>query len=77
MSTVNELLEIVKDELANLLQEEVFLVRDLFKGFSWNRIFNSDRLLLGILFLNYIKTDDIEIFPIEKTSSGQQIYKNV
>jgi hypothetical protein len=77
MPTVNELLEIAKAELANLLPGEVFLVRDLFKGYEWNRISRSDRLLLGTLFLNYIKTDDIGIVPIEKTSSGQQRYKMI
>ena len=48
--------------------------RDLFKGYEWNRISRSDRLLLGTLFLNYIKTADIRVVPIEKTSSGQQRY---
>ena len=75
MPTVNELLDKTKAELSNLLSGEVFLLRDLFKGYEWNRISRSDRLLLGTLFLNYIKTDDIGVVPIEKTSSGQQRYK--
>ncbi|MBU5592615.1 single-stranded DNA-binding protein [Clostridium sp. MSJ-4] len=75
MSTVNELLDMAKRELTNLKSGEIFLVRDLFKGYEWNRISRSDRLLLGTLFLNYIKSDDLEVIPIEKTSSGQQIYK--
>lgn len=75
MPTVNGLLDKAKAELSHLLPEEVFLVRDLFKGYEWNRISRSDRLLLGTLFLNYIKTDDIGVVPIEKTSSGQQRYK--
>lgn len=74
MPSVNELLDKAKAELSNLLHGEVFLVRDLFKGYEWNRISRSDRLLIGILFLNYIKTDGIGIIPIEKTSSGQQKY---
>ncbi|MGE4284972.1 MAG: single-stranded DNA-binding protein, partial [Clostridia bacterium] len=74
MSTVNELLDKEKTELSNLLYGEVFLLRDLFNGYEWNRISLSDRLLLGTLFLNYIKTDDIGVVPIEKTSSGQQRY---
>jgi hypothetical protein len=74
MPTVNELLDIAKAELENLLQGEIFLVRDLFKGYEWNRISRSNLLLLGTLFLNYIKTNDIGIVPIEKTSSGQQRY---
>lgn len=75
MSTVNELLDMAKRELDNLKSCEIFLVRDLFKGYEWNRISRSDRLLLGTLFLNYIKSNDISVVPIEKTSSGQQRYK--
>jgi len=69
VSTVNELLEIAKIELVNLKPGEVFLVRDLFKGYEWNRISRSNRLLLGTLFLNFIKNIDIDIVVIEKTSS--------
>ena len=75
MPTVNTLLDKTKGELSNLLSGEVFLLRDLFKGYEWNRISRSDRLLLGALFLNYIKTNDIGVVSIEKTLSGQQRYK--
>lgn len=75
MPNVNELLEITEAEMNHLNPSEVFLVRDLFKGYEWNRISRSDRLLLGTLFLNYIKTTDNGISPIEKTSAGQQKYK--
>ncbi|WZL81835.1 single-stranded DNA-binding protein [Vallitaleaceae bacterium 9-2] len=75
MLSVNELLDIAKREIINLKAGEIFLVRDLFKGYQWNRISRSDRLLLGTLFLNYIKSNDISVVPIEKTSSGQQRYK--
>jgi hypothetical protein len=77
MPNVNELLEIAKNETGNLLPEEVFLLKDLFKGYEWNRISRSDRLLLGTLFLNYIRTTKIGIDAIEKTSSGQQMYKKI
>ncbi len=75
LSTVNELLDMARRELTNLKTGEIFLVRDLFKGYEWNRISRSDRLLLGTLFLNYIKSNDIGVVPIEKTSSGQQRYR--
>ncbi|WP_333657130.1 DUF1413 domain-containing protein [Tissierella praeacuta] len=75
MLNANELLEVAKEELENLNYEEIFLVRDLFKGYDWNRISRSNRLLLGTLFLNYIKSTKTGIVPIEKTSSGQQRYK--
>ena len=58
MLNANELLEIAKDETKNLISGEVFLLRDLFKGYEWNRIPRTNRLLLGTLFLNYIKSTD-------------------
>ncbi|AOT68301.1 single-stranded DNA-binding protein [Geosporobacter ferrireducens] len=75
MPDVNELLNIAIKETENLNQGEVFLVRDLFKGYEWNRISRSERLLLGTLFLNYVNTSRGSIQAIEKTSSGQQKYK--
>ena len=56
----------------------MFLVKDLFKGYLWNRIPRKDRLLLGTLFLNQInKMDGKEIKAIEKTASNQQKYLKV
>ena len=75
MPNVNELLEIAISEISNVNPGEIFLVRDLFKGYEWNRISRSDRLLLGTLFLNYINSINNVVTPIEKTSSGQQRYK--
>ncbi|WP_304507608.1 single-stranded DNA-binding protein [Anaerotignum sp.] len=63
MLSVNELLDIAKSKIINLKAGEIFLVRDLFKGYQWNRISRSDRLLLGTLFLNYIKYDNIGFVP--------------
>jgi hypothetical protein len=75
MPDVNELLNTAIKETGNLNQGEVFLVRDLFKGYKWNRISRSERLLLGTLFLNYVNTSKASIQAIEKTSSGQQRYR--
>lgn len=75
MSNVNELLKIAKLETENVQVDEIFLLKDLFKGYEWNRISRSDRLLLGTLFLNYIRFENVGIEAIEKTSSGQQLYK--
>lgn len=74
MTRVNDLLAQAIEETRCLHVNEVFLVRDLFKGYEWNRISRSDRLLLGTLFLNYVNTSGIRLQPIEKTSSGQQKY---
>jgi len=75
MIDVNELLEIAIKEAENLMDAEIFLLKDLFKGYEWNRIPRNDRLLLGTLFLNYVNKTNGKIQAIEKTSSGQQKYK--
>lgn len=72
LSTVNELLHIAKSKLTKIKSREISLVPALFKGYEWDRISRSARLLLGTLFLNYMKSDDINGVPIEKTFSGQQ-----
>ena len=68
----NQLLEEAKQEISELNNGEIFLVRELFKGYLWNRIPRKDRLLLGTLFLNWVQQNLDIIKPINKTSSGQQ-----
>lgn len=78
MKDVNELLDEAIEETKKLHIGEVFLVKELFKGYIWNRIPRKDRLLLGTLFLNQInKMNGKDIKAIEKTSSNQQRYEKV
>lgn len=69
MPDINEILNIAIKETENLSQGEV---RDLFKGYEWNRISRSERLLLGTLFLNYVNTVRGSIQAIEKISVDLQ-----
>lgn len=64
MVTVNEFLFKAVEETKYLNTNEIFLVRDLFKGYECNRIFRSDRLILGILFFNYVHTSGTHLEPI-------------
>lgn len=75
MSDINSLLETAIKETDSLYDGEIFLLRDLFKGYEWNRISRSTRLLLGTLFLNKITIENLEIEANSKTSSGQQKYQ--
>lgn len=79
MINVNDLLQIAIEETLNLESGEKFLLKDLFKGYEWNRILRKDRLLLGTLFLNYVnsKENDKCIKTVEKTSSNQQKYEKI
>ena len=75
MYDVNVLLEQAINETGYISENEIFLVRDLFKGYEWNRIPLRNRLLLGTLFLNFVNNKNKNIMAIEKTSSNQQKYK--
>lgn len=77
MPDVNVLLEKAIAETELLNNGEHFLLRDLFKGYEWNRIERKDRLLLGTLFLNRISLDSLGVKALIKTSSGQQKYQIV
>lgn len=77
MSAVNKLLDEAINETEKLNKSEVFLLKDLFKGYVWNRIPRRDRLLLGTLFLNLVNQMDGELKAIEKTSSNKQRYKKI
>lgn len=74
---VNDLLVYAIDESMRINKDEIFLIKDLFKGYEWNRIPKKDRLLLGTLFLNYVKKEGTHIVPYDKTTSGQQRYKYI
>ena len=74
MQDMNTLLETALSEAKNLKEGESFLIKDLFKGYLWNRIPKGDRLLLGSLFLGYVNMNDCQIKVIHKGSSGQQRY---
>ena len=43
MNNINELLDSAINETKELKRGEVFLVRELFKGYEWNRIPKKDR----------------------------------
>lgn len=77
MKDVNSVLKTALDETKNLRTGEEFLVKDLFKGYEWNRIPFKDRLLLGTLFLNAVTSLSFSIEAIKKTSSNQQKYRKI
>ncbi len=75
MGDLNTLLKSAINETKNLKEGESFLVKDLFKGYLWNRIPRGDRLLLGSMFMSYVSSQDCHISVADKGSSGQQRYQ--
>jgi hypothetical protein len=74
MDDVNALLKTAVSETKNLKEGESFLIKDLLKGYLWNRIPRGDRLLFGSMFLSYIISHDCNISVLDKGASGQQRY---
>lgn len=77
MGDIDTLLQTAVKETRKLETGETFLVRDLFKGYVWNRISRGDRLLLGSLFLSYVDNHDGKIAREKKGVSGQQVYRKI
>ena len=77
MKEINELLLRAEKETEYINDGEIFLLKDLFKGYEWNRISHKNRLLLGTLFLFFINKTGGSVVAFEKTSSKQQKYKKI
>lgn len=73
-TTIEELFGLAVNSLKDVQSEEKFLVKDLFRGFEWNRIKVGNRTKLGSMFLNYAKAQP-NIDVLGKTLQNQQIYK--
>lgn len=69
-------LKLAVKEVENLLSDEVFLVKDLFKGYEWNRLEIGERRSLGSLFLHDVKYGAMQKSVIvgQKSSANQQQY---
>ena len=74
--TPQKMLDYCVLEVEHLNPGEVFLVRDLFKGYEWARCSLSLRVTLGTLFLNFASNSDT-VKPIEKARQGQQRYQKI
>ncbi len=66
--SVNELLEQAKNEIQYLNEHEVFVLKELFKGYEWKRISQGDKSTLGVLFLNYAQQNPQIIVTKVKTT---------
>lgn len=75
---MNPLLKECLEQIENLKSGEIFLVKELFRGYEWNRIDRAARLNLGILFKNeVVQRPELGVELLGKTSSNQQKYKKL
>lgn len=71
-----ECLEKAIGEIPSLRIDEEFLVKDLFKGYEWNRLGIGERRQLGSIFQNVVKNGELKgkVQLVKKNASNQQIY---
>lgn len=61
--------------LSDLQSGEVFIVKQLFRGFEWERIAKGNRTKLGSMFFSYANNNGSSIIkPLGKTPQNQQQY---
>ncbi|MEG1415619.1 MAG: DUF1413 domain-containing protein [Clostridium sp.] len=62
--------------LSDLEPGEIFIVKQLFRGFEWERIEKGNRTKLGSMFFSYANNAGAEIIvPLNKTAQNQQRYE--
>ena len=78
-TSLSELFDIVVSTLNDVESGEIFIVKELFRGFEWNRIPKYYRTKLGSMVLAYANGDGADIFEAldHKTPQNQQIYKKL
>lgn len=73
---MNPLLDIAISELDNIKSGEVFLLKDLFMGYKWNRLSIAVRTNIGILFISEVRDNpSLNLTILTKTASFHQKYK--
>ena len=78
-TSLQDLFEIVIRTLDDVKTGESFIVKELFRGFEWNRIKKGNRNKLCSMVLAYSNSNDGSsvIEPLGKTPQNQQIYKKL
>jgi len=71
MTNIKELLEYAKKETEHIQVGEGFTLKDLFKGYEWNRIPKRDRHKLGRYFFDYSMESDDLVFSTDNPDRAQ------
>lgn len=71
-----ECYDLAIEEVKSLFPGEIFLVRDLFKGYEWNRFDIGERRVLGSLFLKEVQNGELKkiVRYHKKSSANQHLY---
>lgn len=73
---MNPLLNSAISELDNIKSGEIFLLKDLFMGYKWNRLSKAVRTNTGILFISQVRDNpSLNLTIVAKTASNHQKYR--
>ena len=74
-----KMLEEANKEVENVKSGRAFRVNDLFVGYEWKSLSKSERHLIGILFKDKVKGNEIEkvILMNKKSVSGHVLYEKI
>ncbi len=77
-TTLHDLFEIAKFNMKDLKSGEIFIVKELFKGYEWNRISKRNRTKLGSMIYEHVNSKACsDISPLGKTPQNQQKYEKL
>lgn len=75
LTSLQDLFNEAVNTLSDLQSGEEFIVKQLFRGFEWERIDKGNRTKLGSMFFNYANNNGSNIIePLGKTPQNQQKY---
>lgn len=71
----SELLQVAISELTHIRPNETFVLKDLFKGYEWNRIEQGMRSKLGTLFYVHVTSPSQKEIEVVSAGNGQRKYR--
>ena len=75
-TTLKQLFDLAKKSTNDVEIGEIYVVKDLFRGFEWNRIPKGNRTKLGSMYFSYAQNEsNCDITPLGKTPQNQQKYE--
>lgn len=77
-TSLQDLFNEAVNTLSDLQSGESFIVKQLFRGFEWERIDKGNRTKLGSMFFNYANSSGASIIrALGKTPQNQQKYEKL
>ena len=75
---IKELYEMAVSAITEVKKDDIFIVRDLFRGIDWRYLTQGKLIALGSMILSYAESEEGKdiLEPLkEKTPQGQQRYR--